>query len=857
MRKTKMDSPASEPLTLDNCDKEPIHIPGCIQPFGALIAGPISLDRIAYCSANLSEFLPIEAGEVLGANFKVLLAPLILHDLRNVMSNSSSRSQRERVGSYDVLGRPMEVFAHINADNLVVVELEPAEQANSNHIERPIDRMRSILARAGQEKDLQKVLRTAALGLRALTEYDRVKVYRFAADGSGEVVAEARDSGIESYLGLHYPAWDVPSQARALQVRNPLRLLSDIRQERVDLVSHDLDAPPLDLSLAHLRGVSPIHTQYLKNMGVSATMSIGLVVDGVLWGMLACHHMAPKVITAETRIAAELFGQFLSLIIQQKQEIMAAEARARAAEARRRIIAETKADRDLLNAFRDLVPIFKDVIDCDGLAITRDGKLLTHGSTPSPNAILNIAQWLTTDENLIEGSAALAEDGWAGGADLDDSAGCLLVRATAAYPLQLMFFRDEVVRNIKWAGRPAKKLEDSEYGKRISPRESFKAFIAEQQGHSNPWQADDLAAARELQVLLTQITAKGERELLARHNDLVTHQRQQDLLIAELNHRVKNILALIRSLSRQAKASSVSLESYAHALEQRIAALASAHDLAVSGAMSGVSLRGILETELQPYMSAGDSQVLISGETIGLRADVAPMIALVFHEMVTNAAKYGALSCADGVVRVKWTVSDEGLSLLWQEMNGPPVTAPERFGFGQTLISKAIPYEFDGTVDLRYESGGVELSFKIPKATLVDLDSETSVKKVETVARIENVADNKTVLLVEDNIILAMDMVESLSRLGAARIETASTVDAAMLEIERNDFDFAVLDMNLRGEVSFEIARKLKESDVPFLFVTGYGSQINVPGELAQIEILTKPVEEAALSTAVSRLTKD
>lgn len=852
-----MDSPAPTPLTVDNCDKEPIHIPGRIQPFGALIAGPLALDRISYCSANLPEFVPVEPSDILGAHFKVLLDPLVLHDIRNVLSNTSSRTQRERVGSYDIQGRPMEVFVHANCDSLVIVELEPLDQAASNQIERPVDKMRSILARASQEKDLLKVLRTAVLGLRALTGYDRVKAYRYAADGSGEVVAEARDSGIESFLGLHYPAWDVPAQARALQVKNPVRMLSDIRQDPIDVLAHEADAPPLDLSLAHLRGISPIHVQYLENMGVGATMTIGLVVEGELWGMLSCHHMTPKVVTSEARIAAELFGQFLSLVIQQKLELSAAEARARAAEARRRIIAETQADRDLLNAFKDLVPIFQDVIDCDGLAITRDGKVLSHGSTPGPDAIREIAQSLPNDENLIEGSGKLIDDGWANGADLAASAGCLLVRATAAYPLQLMFFRDEVVRSIKWAGKPQKQIEDGEYGPRITPRGSFKAFIAEQKGRSTPWQVEDVAAARELQVLLTQITAKGERELLVRHNDLVTHQRQQDLLIAELNHRVKNILALIRSLSRQAKASSASLESYALALEQRISALASAHDLAVSGTMNGVSLRGILETELQPYMSEGDSQILISGETIGLRADVAPMIALVFHEMVTNAAKYGALSSPDGIVRVKWTVSDEGLSLSWKELNGPPVEPPKRHGFGQALISKAIPYEFDGTVDLQYDPAGVAMSFSIPKVTLVDLDSETPIKPLEFVSRIHNVADGKTALLVEDNIVLAMDMVESLSRLGAARIETASTVDGALIEIDQTEFDFAVLDMNLRGVVSFAIAKRLKATGVPFIFVTGYGSQIDVPSELCDIAILTKPIEDGGLSTAIAHLLGD
>ncbi len=851
-----MDSPVTpEPLSIENCGKEPIHIPGRTQSFGVLLGGTLTLDQIAYCSANTPELLGIEPGQLLGSDFRAFLDPVLLHDLRNALSTSSSRMQRERVGIYPVQGREMEVYVHRNIDDMVIIELEPWDDANITA--RPIDRMRSILGRAGQEKDLVRMLRVAVIGLRSLTGYDRVKAYRYAPDGSGEVIAEDRDSGIDSFLGLHYPAWDVPPQARALQLLNSIRLLGDVEREPVPLLSHAPDAPPLDMSLAHLRGISPIHVQYLKNMGVGGSLTISLVVDGALWGMLSCHHMTPKIISSDTRIVAELFGQFLSLVIQQKLEASAAEARTRAAEARRRIVAETDSNNDLINAFKTLAPIFEDVVDCDGLAIVKDGKTLTHGSTPSGDAIRSIAQWKPDDEDLIEGSNGLLHDGWCAEGELNRTAGCLVVRATAAYPLQLLFFRDEVAYNITWAGNPdAKEIEDSPFGMRITPRGSFAAFLEEVKGRSKEWEKDDFAAARELQILLTQITAKGEREQLMRHNDLVTHQRQQDLLIAELNHRVKNILALIRSLSRQAKASSASLESYARALEQRIAALASAHDLAVSGSMIGVSLRGILDTELQPYLGEGAAQVLLTGETVGLRADVAPMIALVFHELVTNAAKYGALSTEDGIVRAKWTVDDEGLHFSWKELNGPPVSKPERHGFGQALISKAIPYEFDGTVDLSYDASGVSMIFMLPAKALVDLDAETPVKVVGSITEITNVAHGKTVLLLEDNMVLAMDMVDSITRLGAKRIETANTVDAASREIEHTAFDFAVLDMNLRGVVSFDVALRLREQGVPFVFVTGYGSQVDMPHALREVEILTKPIDEGSLSVAIERLLK-
>ncbi len=839
-------------LTLDNCDREPIHVPGRIQPFGSLIAGHSPHSPIGYAGANLGEHLGQKAEDVLGRSFDDVLPRNVLHDVRNVLSYSTAFSQRERVGCYQLDDGAAEIYAHRNVDGAAIVEIERCSNLSPTGERPAIEQARLFLARASSEPTIDRLLRAAVIGLKEFTGYDRVMAYRYAADGSGEVVAEARGGDVESFLGLRYPAWDVPEQARALQVRNPLRLLSDVRQKPIPLLSHDGVAAPLDLSLAHLRGISPIHVEYLRNMGVGATLTIGLVVDGKLWGMFACHHMSARVVGSDTRIAAELFGQMISLLVKERQENEQAEARSKASSARQTIIAETNATTDLLNAFPQIAGVLRSLVRCDGLAVLRENKLQSEGSVPSPEAVRAIGDHASWDENLLVETCNLVEAGWVDIADeaksLNDTAGCMIVRATAAYPLQLMFFRDEVARSVRWAGKPEKEFDRGPYGTRITPRGSFEAYLEEQRGQSAPWTSFDLTAAREIQTMLTQITAKSEHSQLERHKDLISHQRQQDLMIAELNHRVKNILALIRSLSRQAKASSASLESYALALEQRIAALAAAHDLAVSDSMRGVSLKGIIETELGPYLGSGAAQVVLSGPTVGLRADVAPMIALVFHEVVSNAAKYGALSTPDGIVQTRWSVDGDGLTFNWREVGGPQVATPTRHGFGRSLIEKAIPYEFDGSVELDYDPAGLKFQFVLPAQNLVDLDEETAPKLATKVGEIKRIASDKVALLVEDNIILAMDMVESLTRLGAKQIETAATIESGLNELNNHRFDFAILDMNLRGEVSFDIAHRLKEKGVPFLFVTGYGSKMDVPPDLKDVPILTKPVDDGTLS---------
>ena len=839
-------------LTVDNCDREPIHIPGSVQPFGALIAGFNALERIDYASENLAAFAGVEPRDALGMAGHDLLPREAMHDIRNTVSMSTARTQRERVGIYGLGEHTVEIYAHVNVAGLTVVEMEHVDTTAADARNPAVDRMRLFLSKAGAAKDLIRMLQIGTIGIHALTGYDRVMAYRYAPDGSGEVVGETLNAGVESFLGLRYPAWDVPTQARALQVKNPVRAISDIHQTPVKVLAASDALPELDMSLAHLRGVSPVHTEYLANMGVGATLTIGLIVGGQLWGMFSCHHESPKMIRSDVRIAVELFGQMISLMVQQRLELASSEARGRAADARRRVLAETQDQNDVLYAFPRLAPIFRDLIACDGLAVLRDDEIMTDGQTPSREAIRALARRHPDNENLIEHSDSLGHDGWSGGADLDATAGSLLVRATAAFPLQLMFFRDEKTRNVRWAGKPKKQLVEGKYGARITPRGSFKAYMEEQRGRSQGWQAEDIESAREMQILLTQITAKGERVEMLRHKDMVSHQRQQELMIAELNHRVKNILALIRSLSRQARTSSDSLETYALALERRINALAAAHDLAVSNSLSGVSVRDIVETGLEPYLRSSSNALSISGPDIGLRADVAPMISLVMHEVITNAAKYGALSVPEGRLAVDWQVGDDGLVFSWTESGGPTVAPPTRSGFGQSLINRAIPYEFDGTVEHHFPPDGARFGFTLPASTLVAMD--TPAKETELVGEIGTVkraASGANILLLEDNLILAMDMLESLTRLGADNVESVPTVERALDMIGRTRFDAAVLDMNIRGSVSFDVASELQRQGVPFVFVTGYGQKIERPDDIADAPVLTKPVDDKVLSRAV------
>ncbi|APX88837.1 hypothetical protein BV394_03070 [Brevirhabdus pacifica] len=839
-------------LALDNCDREPIHTPGVIQPFGAVLACDLRLGEVLYASANLADITGIDHQKALGTSTADLLGPELAHAVRNALSASTSAVQRERVGVYEMSDRQLDFYCHRNAQGLVVIEIETVPALSESHTVA-IDRVRALLAQITARSNLADMLKFAVTGLHQITGYDRVKAYRYMANGDGEVVAEFCVPGVESFLGLRYPAWDVPTQARALQIKSPLRILPDVEHTPAPIVANAPQAEPLDLSLAHVRGVSPIHLEYLRNMGVTGTLSLGIVVDGKLWGMFAGHHMEALELSPETRMACELFTQMFSLIVHKAIELKKSEAREAAAMARHAIISATDRETDLLDGFENLAPILKQVIDCDGLAVLRERDVRVIGSTPSKAALLSLAHVQSDEDDLIETCEHLLASPELGGKQLGNSAGMLLVRATAAYPLQLAFFRDETLRKLTWAGKPDKAVTVGKFGPRLSPRGSFEAYAEERRDHSDPWTDEDVAAARELQVLLTQIAARGERSQAEQNKSIRAHQRQQDILIAELNHRVKNILGLIKSVVSQARHSASSVEAYAEAVEMRINALANAHDLATTNTLQGVPLRRLLETEMAPYLVDQRGRVLLDGPAVGLKAGVAPMLSMVFHELATNASKYGALSVDDGLVRVVWSRSDEGLEIRWSEMNGPPVSAPDpdRPGFGRSLIEQAVPFEFDGTAKLEFGPGGVSFRCFLPEDTLADITDLVEPERVAPVIEIRQVAAGRRALLVEDNVVLAMDTAETLRRLGCEKVTTVGSSSAAEALLDKGDYDLAVLDMNLRGSTSYALGSRLRGGDVPIVFVTGYGTEVRLPDDLAGVPVLAKPLSQARLSHAL------
>ena len=838
-------------VDITNCDREPIHIPGTIQPFGFLVT--LSTDwMITRVSDNIERFMGIAPDRLIGKPIGTLLSDEAIHTIRNRLTVLRGGDMVERLFAIALQeeGPLFDVAVHFSG-NLVVVEAEPAivdEEDISSTV-------RAMIGRLSQATDQRSLFREGARQVRAITGFDRVMVYRFDSAGSGEVVAESVKPGVDSFLGLNYPATDIPAQARALYIRNIFRVIADVNAPPAT-VSPTLDArgEPLDMSLALLRAVSPIHIEYLRNMGVGASLSISIVIEGKLWGLFACHHYAPKLPSLSKRTVAELFGQMFSLMLESRQRHELGDFEQKAREVGDRLMAALAADNDLIGNAAWIGDVISEAIPADGVGVYVDGRIALSGLAPDRDAFERIVRAL----NTAAASSVYATDHIAGlvptaGGHADRAAGMLSIPLSRSPRDYVVLFRAERLRSVRWAGNPEKPIEYGPNGPRLSPRKSFEEWSELVRGRALPFTPAEIRVADTLRTTLL--------EVVLRMSESAGEERQraserQELLIAELNHRVRNILALIRGLISQTKGSAQSAEAFVETLDDRIRALARAHDQITADRWAPASLIDLIETEVAAYLSGERRRVTLTGPNVLLDPVAFTTLALIIHELTTNAAKYGALSDS-GTVAIDWHVDAEGdLRLVWTESGGPAVQPPKRRGFGSTIIERSLAFDLAGKAEVHYRLSGLEACFCLPArfVTRVKGNAAPAVTIKAPPAAPERLLEGKRLLLVEDSMIIALDGEDALRALGAADVVTASTISEGLSAIEAGGLDAALLDFNLGTETSLPIADALAASGVPFLFATGYGDQLDLPGLHRQVDIVKKPYGRDTLAVALANL---
>ncbi len=851
-----VDEPSQTRFSVDitNCDREPIHVLGSIQPFGFLIA--VSSDwLVARVSSNAAEFLGVGSKQVLGHPLSDVFTQEAIHMIRNRVSMLRGADAVERMFSVELVqGRaPFDLAVHFSGAS-VVIEAEPAK---GDEIE-VASLVRSMIGRLQASETMAAFYRDGARQVRALTGFDRVMVYRFDASGSGEVVAEALRPGVDSFLGLNYPASDIPAQARALYLRSVFRIIADVNAVPATIEPQLNGAgEALDQSLCVLRAVSPIHIEYLRNMGVAASLSISIIVEGRLWGLFACHHYAPRLPSFAQRSAAELFGQMFSMMLESRERREAAEYEATARSVADRLMAATAQDNERLTDAQWLGEVIFDSIPADGVGVYLNGVVSLSGLTP------NRAQFMTLMGalNRLAASQVFTTDHIAGvlpeaAAYAHKAAGLLAVPVSRSPRDYVVLFRSERLRSVRWAGDQKKEIEYGPNGPRLSPRKSFEEWSELVKGHALPFTAAERRVAETLRIALLEVVLRLSESAT---EDRQRAHEQQELLIAELNHRVRNILALIRGLIAQSRRSDLDTKAFIATLDDRVQALARAHDQITADRWGPARLIDLIETESAAYLGGKRDRIKLSGPNVLVDPTAFTALALVFHELLTNAAKYGALTDS-GLVNIRWYVDEDGSLLIeWRESGGPAVTAPTRRGFGSTIIERSVPYDLGGRAEIHYRLAGFEADFCIPSRFVVSVLADSV--KTKAAAPMPGGGGQplagKNVLLVEDSMIIALDSEDALRALGAPTVMVAASTTQARTLMEDMIFDTAVLDFNLGIETSLPIADALREAGTPFVFATGYGDGIDLPERFAGAVVVKKPYNADDLAASFAKLKLD
>ena len=527
-------SPAFGQADLTNCERELIHFAGSIQPHGLLLVVREPGFRIVQASANAGTLLQRPLDSVLLASLAELGGDLEA-GLRRLAAASDLREPQPLRCTLPVASASatFEGAAHrVDADALVV-ELEPSPRMAPG-AESVAPDGAALLGRVALA--VQRFSESSSLGLltdgvvrcvRDLTGYDRVMVYKFDPDGHGKIIAEARDPRLESLLGHHYPATDIPQRARELYVRNRVRVLVDVDYEPAPLVPRLLPGVggegrdgELDMSMCFLRSMSPLHLQYLRNMGVTGTLVVSLVREGRLWGLIACHHYAPRHASLAVRAAVELLAEVISTRIAAIENYARAQVGIQVRRLEQRLIEATSTEGDWRLALVRNPRLLQQPLDATGAALFHDGELLTCGEVPSTPELRTLMQWIDTQATDAApfSCSAVGRDNPALASITPTASGVLAVRLSSVRPDYLLWFRKEQLHSVTWAGDPTKPMVDNDPMK-LSPRRSFAAWSEIVRGTAAPWTASDLALASAFGDALIDIIVQvnAVRLLIAEH----------------------------------------------------------------------------------------------------------------------------------------------------------------------------------------------------------------------------------------------------------------------------------------------------------------------------------------------------
>ncbi len=484
------------------CAREPIHLSGAIQPHGYLLSCSWPDWTVRHVSANVAELLDVSPRELLGTSLREHLDEGILEAIAGALRFIEPGLAAQRVATANIGGRGAlcDVSTHLH-QGLVHIEIEP--QSAGTDLGGMLSANAMIGRLAAQDPGPTFFEQITSL-VRELTGYDRVMLYRFRGDDAGEVLAEAHVDDVEPYLGLRYPASDIPAQARRLYLVNRLRVIPDASYTPVPIQpALHFGGAPLDLSHHALRSVSPVHVEYLRNMGVGASMSISIVSGGRLWGLIACHHRAPRLVPPGMRATADLFGMYVSMRIAGHEQATTMALFDQSQQLGDVLREATQKGHSLADVLPTYLRVVARLLGADGAMMILGARQASIGPVPAGESLSELCAWGAARAGAVAVSHRREE--WRSDPQPADGLAGVLSMAFGRDGDGLYCFRREQVEDVVWAGKPHKATVPTDDGTRIAPRHSFAAWRETVRGQSVQWSDGDRRIAERLYDILIEL----------------------------------------------------------------------------------------------------------------------------------------------------------------------------------------------------------------------------------------------------------------------------------------------------------------------------------------------------------------
>lgn len=520
-----------EKIDLENCAKEPIHIIGKTQEYGVVVVcDPLSL-TITQAGANTGQFFSVSQQELVDQPLSKLLGEEQVSFFKDKLAGKDTSLPLE----VKVSGKDFLLLAHFSGINLIL-EFEPLEEVrDSFFFQKHLTR---ILNKLQASRSVSELCRSAAGLTKHIFGYDRVMIYKFDEEWNGEVVAERKEQEMESWLGLKYPATDIPSQSRALFLKHRVRMIADVHYQPQAIIPElsPLTQDPLDLSQVDLRAVSPIHIEYLANMEVGASMTSAIVVNGKLWGLIACHHRKAKFISFYQRESARFLAEMFSTKIALQESTNFINNTEASEKIRRQLVEQLRENEDLFKGLIKSEVKFTDLIKCSGGALFLNGQWSSDGIAPEKEKLKSLLHnFIAKKEGNIFYTRRLSEVFPEAASYKKMISGVLSLRL--AENKYMLWFRPEEVENVSWGGDPSEKAFYNEEKKRLSPRKSFDKWSEQVTGISEPWKDYDLSTVKALGENISHVLlARQRNEIEALNEKLMEANQELELFSYGLSH---------------------------------------------------------------------------------------------------------------------------------------------------------------------------------------------------------------------------------------------------------------------------------------------------------------------------------